>query len=63
VALLGIAGLANVPGCPACLWETNANIEGAQAKNQSAMTASKIMHPNDDVGMKGQINGPQVFTS
>jgi hypothetical protein len=43
----------------ACLWAPNANIEGAPARNHSAIAASQIMHPNDDVGMKGQIGLPQ----
>ncbi len=59
VALHDVIDLANVPRCPACLWDANASIEGAPARNQNAMTASKIMHPNDDVGMKGQIGLPQ----
>ena len=59
MALYVVADRANVPGCPVGLRDANANIEGAPARNQSAMTASKIMHPNDDVGMKGQIGLPQ----
>src|ERR1700682_118133 len=51
----------NVPCCLACLWDANANIEGVPAKNQRAMRASKIMHPNDDAGIKGQIGLPQKW--
>ncbi len=36
----------------------SATIEGAPARNQSAMTLSKIRQPNDDVGMNGQIGWP-----
>ena len=36
-----------------------AHIEGAPVRNQSAIAASRIMQPNDDVGMKGQIGLPQ----
>ena len=43
---------------PAC-GDPSPTIEGAPARNQSAITASKIMQPNDDVGMKGQIGLPQ----
>jgi hypothetical protein len=35
------------------------NIAGAPDRNQTAMNESKIMHPNDDVGMNGQIGLPQ----
>jgi len=34
-------------------------IAGPSARNQTATTASKIMQPNDEVGMKGQIGFPQ----
>jgi len=40
-------------------WDPSPTIEGAPARNQNAITASKIMQPNDDVGMKGQIGLPQ----
>ena len=33
-------------------------MEGAPARNHTAMTVSKIMQPNDDVGMNGQIGLP-----
>src|SRR5258705_78204 len=42
-----------------CLWDPSPTIEGAPARNQNAITASNIMQPNDDVGMKGQIGLPQ----
>jgi hypothetical protein len=48
---------------PSLLVGNERQYRGGSGKDQSAMTASKIMHPNDDVGMKGQINGPHVFTS
>ena len=35
--------------------------DGAPAKNHSAMTASKIMHPHDDVGSHGQSVLPQKW--
>jgi hypothetical protein len=35
-------------------------LEGAPARNQSAMIASKIMHPNEEVGMNGQIGFPHM---
>jgi hypothetical protein len=38
---------------------TSAHIDGAPARNQNAIMASKIMHPKDDVGMKGQIGLPR----
>jgi hypothetical protein len=41
------------------LWDPSPTIEGAPARHQNAITASKIMQPNDDVGMKGQIGLPQ----
>jgi len=37
------------------------NTEGAPDKNHTAMKASKIMHPNEDVGMKGQIGLPHKW--
>ena len=58
-SIYDVVDLANVSCCPPCLLDPNANIEGAPARNQSAIAASKIMHPNDDVGMKGQIGLPQ----
>ena len=35
-------------------------LPGPPDRNQRAMNALKIMHPNDDVGMKGQIGLPFV---
>src|SRR5258708_4410395 len=37
---------------------SRAKIDGAPAKNQIAIRASKIMQPNDDVDMNGQIGWP-----
>jgi hypothetical protein len=37
------------------------NTDGAPDKNHTAMKASKIMHPNEDVGMKGQIGLPHKW--
>ncbi len=34
---------------------------GAPARNQIAMTASKIMHPQEEVGMNGQIGLPKKW--
>src|SRR4030095_1776429 len=51
--------LSSVRGCRPCLRDRSPTIEGAPARNQSAITASNIMQPNDDVGMKGQIGWPQ----
>jgi hypothetical protein len=43
------------------LWLIDPDVtrEGAPAKNQIAISVSKIMQPNDDVGMNGQIGLPQ----
>jgi len=40
-------------------WNFRGTSEGAPAKNQIAISASKIMQPNEDVRMKGQIGVPQ----
>jgi len=37
----------------------SASIVGAPDRNQIAMNESKIKHPNDEVGMNGQIGLPQ----
>jgi hypothetical protein len=34
---------------------------GAPARNHIAMSVSKIMHPNEDVGMNGQMGLPQKW--
>jgi len=36
-------------------------MDGAPAINQMARTASKIMQPNEDVGMNGQMGLPQTW--
>ena len=35
--------------------------DGAPARNHSAIPASNTMHPNEDVGMNGQIGLPQTW--
>ena len=36
-------------------------IEGAPARNQIAINVSKIVHPNDELGMNGQIGFPRKW--